>query len=63
MIMETLRVEIIYPKAKSLKIEFKELLFKLRSKSENALTLDNLTNEVEIVRASRYESKAKQDYY
>ena len=76
-IMETLRIEIVNPKAKrllkdladlnlitidkakDLKVEFKELLSKLRSKSDTALSLDEITKEVEIVRASRYESKAK----
>ena len=35
--------------------EFSELLEKLRSQSENAPSLDEITKEVESVRASRYE--------
>jgi len=70
--MESLRIDIINPKAKRLikdladmeliKIrkekanpEFSELLEKLRSQSENAPSLDEITKEVESVRASRYE--------
>ncbi len=70
--MESLRIDIINPKAKRLikdladmeliKIrkekptsEFSELLEKLRSQSENAPSLDEITKEVEAVRASRYE--------
>lgn len=70
--METLRIDIINPKAKRLikdladmnliKIrkekvnpEFTELLDKLRSQSESAPSLDEITKEVESVRASRYE--------
>ena len=67
--MESLRIDIINPKAKRLlkdladmelikirkektKSEFSELLEKLRSQSENAPSLDEITNEVESVRAS-----------
>lgn len=75
--METLRIEIVNPKAKrllkdladlnlitidkvqDLKVEFKGLLSKLRSNSDTAPSLDEITREVEIVRASRYENKAK----
>jgi len=70
--MESLRIDIIKPKAKRLikdladmelikirkektKSEFSELLEKLRSQSENAPSLDEITKEVESVRASRYE--------
>ncbi|PWD99634.1 hypothetical protein [Marinilabilia rubra] len=70
--MESLRIDIINPKAKRLikdladmelikirkektKSEFSELLEKLRSQSENAPSLDEITKEVESVRASRYE--------
>ena len=42
-----------------LKVEFKELLSKLRSGSDATPTLEEITKEVEIVRASRYENKAK----
>lgn len=70
--MESLRIDIINPKAKRLikdladmelikirkektKSEFSELLEKLRSQSGNAPSLDEITKEVESVRASRYE--------
>ncbi len=70
--MESLRIDIINPKAKRLiqdladmelirirkektKSEFSELLEKLRSQSENAPSLEEITKEVESVRASRYE--------
>ncbi len=70
--MESLRIDIINPKAKRLikdladmelikirkektKSDFSELLEKLRSQSENAPSLDEITKEVESVRASRYE--------
>jgi len=71
--METLKIEIVNPKAKKLlksladmnlisiyktidlKVEFKELLLKLRS--ENAPSLEEISQEVEIVRAARYENK------
>jgi hypothetical protein len=73
--METLRIEIVNPKAKrllkdladlnlitidkmaDLKSEFRGLLLKLRS--DSAPSLDDITREVEIVRASRYEGKTK----
>ena len=75
--METLRIEIVNPKAKRLlkdladmnlitigksvnpKIEFKGLLSRLRSKSDSAPSLDEITREVENVRAIRYANKAK----
>jgi hypothetical protein len=70
--METIRVDILNPKAKSLlkgladldlirikkdkvKPEFKELLKNLRSDSDNAPSLDEITKEVEAVRKARYE--------
>ena len=70
--MESLRIEIINPKAKRLlknladmelikikketvKSDFSELLDKLRSKSENTPSLDEITKEVESVRKARYE--------
>lgn len=70
--MESLKIEIINPKAKQLlknladlklirikkeetKSDFSELLNKLRGQSENALSLDEITQEVEAVRKTRYE--------
>jgi hypothetical protein len=70
--MESLRIDIINPKAKRLikdladmdlikirkdksKWDFTEILEKLRSQSDNAPSLDEITKEVESVRASRYE--------
>jgi hypothetical protein len=70
--IETIRVDILNPKAKSLlkgladldliriikdkvKPEFKELLKNLRSDSDNAPSLDEITEEVEEVRKARYE--------
>jgi hypothetical protein len=70
--METIRVDILNPKAKSLlkdladldlirikkdkiKSEFKELLDKLRTNSDDAPSLDEITAEVESVRKARYE--------
>ncbi|MBA4407997.1 MAG: hypothetical protein Q8S54_02765 [Bacteroidota bacterium] len=41
------------------KVEFKELLSKLRSNADSAPSLDEITLEVEKVRASRYANKAK----
>jgi hypothetical protein len=75
--METLRIEIINPKAKRLlkdladlnlitigksfdsKDEFREVLSKLRSNADAAPSLDEITKEVEDVRASRYANKTK----
>ena len=75
--METLRIDIINPKAKKLlkdladlkliainksvdnKVEFKEVLLKLRSNAKTAPNLDEITREVEDVRAERYAKKAK----
>jgi hypothetical protein len=70
--MESLRIEIINPKAKRLlknladlglirikkervKSDFSELLSKLRSQSENAPSLEEITKEVEMVRKLRHE--------
>lgn len=70
--METIRVDILNPKAKSLlkdladldlirikkdktKSEFKELLDNLRTNSDDAPSLDEITTEVESVRKVRYE--------
>ena len=41
------------------KVEFQELLSSLRSKSETALSLDEITREVEEVRSLRYATKTK----
>ena len=46
-------------RVQDLKIEFKELLSKLRSGADATPTLEEITKEVEIVRASRYENKSK----
>ena len=72
--METIRIEILNPKVKSIledladldliririrkdkgKSEFKELLDKFRSYSDDAPSLDEITAEVESVRKARYE--------
>jgi len=72
--METLRIEIVNPKAKKIIEEladlnlisihknqpskaFQKLLNKLRSK-KSSITLDEITHEVELVRAKRYGKKA-----
>ena len=75
--METLRIEIVNPKAKRLlqdladlnlisisksldsKTDFRELLSKLRSNSDTAPSLDEITKEVENVRAMRYAGKTR----
>ncbi len=71
-VMETIKIDILNPKAKSLlqdladlkliriqkdkvRSEFQELLDKLRMKSAEAPSLDEITKEVEVVRKSRYE--------
>ena len=46
-------------KSISPKVEFKKLLSSLRSKSESAPSLEVITREVELVRASRYANKKK----
>jgi hypothetical protein len=48
-------MELIKIRKEKTKSEFSELLEKLRSQSENAPSLDEITKEVESVRASRYE--------
>lgn len=70
--MESLRIEIINPKAKRLlqnladldlirisknqaTFEFSELLDKLRNQSESVPSLEEITEEVEVVRKARYE--------
>jgi len=70
--MESLKIDIINPKAKKLlrnladmnliKIrkekddnEFKEILKKLRAKSDSSPSLDEITKEVETVRKARNE--------
>jgi trehalose-6-phosphate synthase len=70
--METISIDILNPKAKSLlkgladlnlikinkeskKSDFSALLTKLRSKSKDEISLDEITKEVEAVRKSRYE--------
>lgn len=69
--METIRIDILNPKAKSLlknladlnlikinkdkKSDFSALLKKLRTKSKDEISLDEITKEVEQVRKSRYE--------
>ena len=69
--METIKIEIVNPKARSLiqnladmdlirikkekaKSELVELLDSLRKHSENALSLEEITREVELVRKARY---------
>lgn len=69
--METIRIDIINPKAKKLlkdladlklirikkevKSDFFDLLQKLRSKSDQSMSIEEITREVEDVRKSRYE--------
>ena len=70
--METIRIDIINPKAKNLlkdladlnlikiskekkKPDFSILLKKLRTKSKDEISLEEITNEVEQVRKSRYD--------
>lgn len=67
--MDSIRIEILNPKAKKLlkslvdldliairssKNEFSELLKKLRSENSNKPTLEEITKEVEFVRSTRY---------
>ena len=71
-VMESIRIDILNPKAKSLlkdladlklirinkekgKSELIQLLDKLRISSEDSISLEDITNEVESVRKSRYE--------
>lgn len=69
--METLRVDILNPKAKSIledladlnlikinkenKSDFTVFLKKMRLKAEDKLSIEEITKEVEAVRKSRYE--------
>lgn len=70
--METIKIEIINPKAIKLikgladlnlikinkekyKSEFSNLLKRIRAKSNEEISLDEITKEVELVRKSRYE--------
>ncbi len=72
--METIKIDILNPKVKSLlqdladlkliriqkekvRTEFQELLDKLRMKSSEAPSLDEITKEVETVRKARYEKQ------
>ncbi len=71
--MSTIRIDILNPKAKKLLNElvdlkliaikepstsgFAHVLKKLRSKSNTAPTLDEITKEVELVRGRRYAKK------
>lgn len=70
--METLSIKILNPEAKKLlkdladrnfieieesKKEFLELLNRLQSNANNAPTLEEITEEVEIVRKTMYEEK------
>jgi len=69
--MESIRIEILNPKAKSLlknladlnlikikkekvNTEFAELLTRLRKKSDDSFSLEDITSEVESVREKRY---------
>ena len=71
--METIRIDILNPKAKKLlnnladlnlikikkekyKSDFSALLKKIRAKSDDEISLDEITKEVEKVRKSRYEN-------
>lgn len=69
--MESIQIDILNPKAKKLlqdladlnlikiktdkKPYFSELLAKLRSKTKEEISLEEITSEVESVRKSRYE--------
>jgi hypothetical protein len=70
--MESIRIEILNPKAKSLlknladlnlikikkekvNTEFADLLARLRKKSDDSFSLEDITSEVESVREKRYE--------
>jgi hypothetical protein len=48
-------MELIKIRKEKKKSDFTELLDKLRSQSDDAPSLDEITKEVELVRASRYE--------
>ena len=73
--MDSIRIEILNPKARKLlknlaelklikisdssdrKSEFKKLLDKLRTKSDNAPSMEDIEKEVEAVRKARYEKE------
>jgi anaerobic glycerol-3-phosphate dehydrogenase len=73
--LDTIRIEILNPKARKLlknladlklikisdssdrKSEFKKLLDKLRTNSDNAPSLEEIEKEVETVRKARYEKE------
>jgi len=73
--MDSIRIEILNPKARKLlknlaelklikifdssdrKSEFKKLLDKLRAKSDNAPSMEDIEKEVEAVRKARYEKE------
>lgn len=73
--MDTMRIDILNPKATKLlkdlaalnliaiqdtsKNGFADILQKLRSKSKSSPTIDEITNEVEVVRARRYAKSEK----
>lgn len=70
--METIRIDILNPKAKKLlnnladlnlikitkekKSDFSVLLKKLRTKSNDEISLEDITKEVELVRKSQHEN-------
>jgi len=74
--MEALNVEIINPKAKLLllnlaemnliriepKPSLSEVLLKLRRNESEAPTLEEITEEVELIRQKRYEAKMQNNY-
>jgi hypothetical protein len=74
--METLNVQIVNPKAKSLLLNLEEMnliridvkpilseiLAKLRRNESEVPTLEEITEEVELVRQKRYEAKMQNNY-
>ncbi len=74
--MDSIRIEILNPKARKLlknlaelklikisdlserKNEFKKLLEKLRSKTDNVPSIETITKEVKAVRKARYEKES-----
>jgi len=73
--MDTMRIEILNPKATKLlkdladlnliaiqdisKNGFRDVLGKLRSNAKSVPTMDEITNEVELVRSKRYAKKSQ----
>ncbi len=71
--METIKIEIINPNVLALledlaklnliklkkesKLSFSKVLKKIQAKNDNKLSIDDISTEVEIVRASRYDKK------